>query len=316
MERDEIIFAKDLQLSEFLNILKSKDYNRLFPNNCFPTEEMMNEYLDTISSRSDIEIRSILRKFIIHNCTFGADESNAQFLLVKNNIAEENIKTEYNRRLLTNYLLQEGEVWEGLTWIIDLLPHNPNEAINVISSYFLANCQMLPDNCLNALSDCITIIRARYIDYKHPADIFWNLNPSDFEYLIAALFEKMDYTVHVTQSSYDNGVDVFAEQQTLGKKEKIIIQCKRYTKETIGVTHARNLLGVVIDKKVTKGILVTSTQYSREAQKFSKNNPSIELIDCNGLMKLLNSNFGTYWTKKLDNIIFEQKLNNSRQFST
>lgn len=63
MDLENIIYAKDLTLKEFLDKLISNDYGRLFPNNCFPTEEMMNEYLGSISQRTDNEIRSILRRF-------------------------------------------------------------------------------------------------------------------------------------------------------------------------------------------------------------------------------------------------------------
>ena len=314
MNIDNIIYAKDLNLSDFLDKLISKDFNHLYPNNCFPTEEMMNEYLDTIEQRTDNEIRFILRRFLIHNSTYGSDEFYAKNLIAKKGdktyLSSNNVKTEYNRRVLTKFLTNKGEVWEGLTWVLDLLPHFPNEAIKAIDAYFLANCMMLPDNSLSALSDSTTIIRARYINYKHSKEIFWNLNPIDFEYLIAALFENMNYTVSVTKSSYDEGIDVNAEKNELGQKEKIVIQCKRYTKQTIGVGDIRNLLGVVNDKKATKGILITTSKFSSESRKFEKNNPSLELIDLSDLMKLLNSYLGTYWTEKLDKIINEQKVNN------
>lgn len=314
MNIENIIFAKDLTLSEFLDKFISKDFTRLYPNNCFPTEKMMDEYLRTIQQRTDNEIRSILRRFLIHNSTYGSDELYAKNLIARkgnkaHNVSN-NVKIEYNRRVLTKFLTNKGEVWEGLTWVLDLLPHFPNEAIKAIDAYFLANCIMLPDNCLNALSDCTTLIRARYINYQHPKEIFWNLNPIDFEYLIAALFERMNYKVLVTKSSYDEGVDVKANKNELGRKENILIQCKRYTKQTIGIGDVRNLLGVINDKKATKGILITTSKFSLESKKFENNNPSIELIDMFGLMKLLNSHLGTYWTEKLDKIIIEQKIKN------
>ncbi len=314
MKIEDIIIAKDLSLSDFLDKLTSKDFYRLYPNNCFPTEEMMNEYLDTIEQRTDNEIRSILRRFLIHNSTYGSDEFYAKNLIAKKGdkayFSSNNVKTEYNRRVLTKFLTNKGEVWEGLTWILDLLPHFPNEAIKAIDAYFLANCMMLPDNFLSGLSDSGVIIRARYINYKHPKEIFWDLNPIDFEYLIAALFENMEYKVSVTKSSYDEGIDLNAVKDELGQKEKVVIQCKRYTKQTIGISDIRNLLGVVNDKKVTKGILITTSKFSSESRKFERNNPSIELIDISGLMKLLNTYLGTYWTEKLDKIINEQKMNN------
>lgn len=312
MKLEDIIFAKELSLTDFLDKLLSREYYRLYPNNHFPTTEMTNEYLETIAQRTDNEIRAVLRRFLIHNCTFGFDAMNASCLIEKKDdktfIKSNSVKTEYDRRLLRKFLTKKGEVWEGLTWVLDLLPHFPNEAIKAIDAYFLANCTKLPDIWLNALGDSTTIIRARYINYKHSREIFWNLNPIDFEYLIAALFESMNYSVLVTKSSYDEGIDVNAEKIDLGQKEKVIIQCKRYTKKTIGVADVRNLLGVVHDKKVTKGILITTTKFSSSSRKFEKNNPSIELIDCSELVKLLNTYLGTYWPEKLDRIINQQKL--------
>ncbi len=76
-----------------------------------------------------------------------------------------------------------------MTWVLDLLPHFPNEAIKAIDAYFLANYQMLPDNSLLALSDCASIIRARYINYEHPKEILYELKPKDFEFLVASLYE-------------------------------------------------------------------------------------------------------------------------------
>ena len=121
--------------------------------------------------------------------------------------------------------------------------------------------------------------------------------------MTAALFESMNYKVSLTQSSYDGGIDVNADKIELGQKEKVVIQCKRYTKQTIGIGDIRNLLGVVHDKKATKGVLITTSKFSHESRKFEKNNPSIELIDISDLMKLLNTYLGTYWTEKLDKII-------------
>jgi len=306
------IDSTKLTLSEFLDKLNSKEYPRLYPNNHFPTEEMMNEYLNTIADRTDDQIRFILRRFLIHNSTFGHDDFYAKNILPKikddPSLTSSTIKTEYIRRLVQHYITKTTDVWEGLTWVIDLLPHFPNEAIQAIDAYFLANCQMLPDSCLNALSDVTTIIRARYINFSHPVEIFYHLHPTDFELLIAKLFEEMGYDVGLTKKTYDSGIDVNATKKELGKKEKLVIQCKRYTKQTVGVEEVRNLLGVVTDKKVTKGILISTTKFSTEAKKFEKDNPSIELIGLSDLMILLNTHLGTYWTRKIDTIINEQKI--------
>lgn len=318
--KEELIDSRKLTLNEFLKILFSKDASKLFPDNHFPTEELLNEYLSKIHERSDNEIRAILRRFIVHSCTFGIDEFMAKMILVTSKDKKKYLPTnlgspEYNRRLLQHFLLKKGEVWEGLTWTLDLLPHFPLEAIKAIDAYFLANCQLLPDHCLNALSDCTTIIRSRYINYEHPKEIFWNLAPKEFEFITAELYEKLGYSVRLTQDSYDGGIDIHASKNEVSTKEKLVIQCKRYTRNnTVGVGDIRNLLGVVADTKATKGVLITSSSFSPEAIKFEKNNPSIELIDIVELNKLLNGNLGTYWIDKIDRIIRGQKVKkNSRK---
>lgn len=305
---EDIIDAKSLTLEEFLKSLSNNDYHRLYPNNHIPTEEMMVEFLDTISERSDKEIKNILRKFLIRNSTFGIDRLRAEFLIenLKNGKQSEPFD-EYDRRILNKVINKKSEVWEGLTWVLDLLPHFPLDAIKAVDAYFLANCQTLPDTCLNALSDCSTIISARYINYQHSKEIFWALPPKDFEYLVAALYETIGYEVKLTKASYDGGIDVHAQRTEVTKREKIVIQCKRYTTKRIGVEDVRSLLGVVSDNKSTKGVLVTTSLFSSEARKFEKNNPSIELIDYVELTKLLNGHFGTYWNSKISSIINEQK---------
>ena len=308
-----MIEAEKLSINEFLDILFSKNVNELFPNNHFPTEEMSNEFLSTIKERSDKEIKNILRKFLIHNCTLGVDEFYAKLMLdnlkssKKTFDKSEYSDSEYFRRIFHKLVTKTSDVWEGLTWVLDLLPHSPNEAIKAIDAYFLANCQILPDNILLALSDCMSIIRARYINYEHPKEIFYEIKPKDFEFLVASLYEQIGYETKLTKSSYDGGIDVFAEKKEISQREKLVIQCKRYTKEKIGVHEIRNLLGVVTDIKATKGVLITSTSFSREAQKFADSNSSIELIDCSNLITLLNTYHGTYWINKIDRLINDQK---------
>lgn len=305
----EIIDARELNLDEFLETLFSEQVINLYPNNHFPTEDLLNEYLSILQNQDDDDVLALLRQFIIHSCTFGADEFKAQLTIFapkeQNNPLKE---TEYYRRLVDHFVIKKGEAWEGLTWVLDLLPHFPLEAIKAIDAYFLANCQLLPDDWLNALSNCTTIIRARFINYEHPKELFWSLAPKEFEFIVAELYESLGYTIKLTQDSYDGGIDIHASKDEVSTKEKLVIQCKRYTKDNnVGVSEIRSLLGVVTDAKATKGVLITTSNFTQEAKKFEKNNPSIELIDIVELNKLLNGNLGTYWINKIDRIIREQK---------
>jgi restriction system protein len=189
-----------------------------------------------------------------------------------------------------------------MTWIIDLLPHFPNEAIKALDAYFQANCQFLPDDLLNAIGDCTSMIRARYIDKKQPRETFLNQTPRDFEKLVASLYQEIGYAVSLTKPSHDGGIDIHAEKNQPTLKEKLIIQCKNYT-SNISVDDIRSLLGVVTSTKATKGVLVTSSDFTKEAKKFANENPSIELINHKQLSTLFNEQHGPYWVHKIERYI-------------
>jgi hypothetical protein len=53
--------------------------------------------------------------------------------------------------------------WEGITWILDLLPHWPAEALASIGAYQLAHAQDLPDGRHSSLGDAMAVIRARWV---------------------------------------------------------------------------------------------------------------------------------------------------------
>lgn len=302
---DEIIDGTKLSLNEWLNILFTKKASRLLPNNCFPTDEIRNEYLNTIHERSEDEIKMLLRRFLIRSGYLGADKFFIEY--IKSNWDQDRlirkIKTiEYCRRLFT----KNEPAWEGLTWILDLLPHFPNDAINVINSYWLAHCQILPDNILFGLSESTMIIRSRYCDCIHPRDILLKLTAKEFEWLVEELYKRMNYHTKLTKDSYDGGIDVIAEKSETGQKEKILVQCKKYN-SVIGVKEIRALLGVVSDNKATKGVLVCSSNFSPQAKKMSKNNSRIELINYTDLMKLLNQYLGAKWHLTMDTIFLPKK---------
>jgi restriction system protein len=69
------------------------------------------------------------------------------------------------------------------------------------------------------------------------------------------------------------------------------------------VNETRALLGVVSDEKATKGVLVSSSDFTSEARKFEKNNRRLELIGNKDLQILLNKYFGPKWPTYIDSII-------------
>jgi restriction system protein len=111
------------------------------------------------------------------------------------------------------------------------------------------------------------------------------LDPFQFEHLVANLFAQMGLDTKLTRSSRDGGVDcvAFDSRPVLGGK--VVIQAKRYS-NTVGVSAVRDLYGTMINEGANKGILVATSSYGPDAYEFCKDKP-IELIDGGGLLYLL-----------------------------
>lgn len=112
-----------------------------------------------------------------------------------------------------------------------------------------------------------------------------DLNPYEFETLVANLFSKMGLESKLTRSSRDGGVDCIAYDPRPILGGKVVIQAKRY-RHTVGVSAVRDLYGTMMNEGANKGILVTTSGYGPDAFEFAKDKP-IELIEGGGLLFLL-----------------------------
>lgn len=301
------IEGKDLSLDEYLGLLFSKDCSKLFPNNCFPTEEMGDIFLSRIDEFDENFIKNLLRKFLVKNCSYGIDEHYAQWLLEdirnKRRNLKEVLSTERGRKLLIKSKNKDYDVWEGVTWILDLLPNQPKIALEGLNAYFTANFWSLPDYAISGLLDSLAIIRAKYINYNHKKEVFRDITPLDFEKLIYKLYDSLGYKVEMTKRSYDGGIDIIANKVDVSQKEYLLIQCKRPDVRNAKVNEVRELFAVIHDRKSTKGVLVCSTDFTTEAKKFADNNKSVELINSEQLIVLLNENFGIHWIYRINDLI-------------
>lgn len=74
----------------------------------------------------------------------------------------------------------------------------------------------------------------------------------------------------------------------------------------------QRLLGVVSDEKVNKGVVVTTSRFTKGAKNFADKNPRIELIDGNQLVLLMNEYLGGTWPSQIDRLVAEsEKTSNS-----
>ncbi len=108
------------------------------------------------------------------------------------------------------------------------------------------------------------------------------LSWQDFETLIVEAYRRQGYSVEPRGGSQpDGGIDLI-----LHRDGKILVQCKHWKAQRVGVKEARELLGVVHAEKARGGILVTSGRYTPEARDFAAGQP-LTLVDGRALVSLL-----------------------------
>jgi len=123
-----------------------------------------------------------------------------------------------------------------------------------------------------------------------PRVILDNLDPTQFEVLVAELYEKQGYSVIHSGRSHDAGIDVLAERTSAGGLERIVIQCK-HQQANVGRPVLQQLWGVVSSNpSFTRGDLVTSSGFTAEAQQFASGK-RLSLIGRELLSKLVQ-NYG------------------------
>jgi restriction system protein len=116
-------------------------------------------------------------------------------------------------------------------------------------------------------------------------DLF-EMDPIEFEELIASLFSAMGLQVTTTARSGDEGVDVVAEDLDPVRGGKIVIQAKRY-RRTVPPTAVRDLVATVQHHGAIKGILITTAGFGPGSHEFIRNKP-VTLISGPELVDLLN----------------------------
>ena len=112
------------------------------------------------------------------------------------------------------------------------------------------------------------------------------IDPDQFERLMGELLERMGWRPRVTRRSRDGGVDVDATNSEPITGGRILVQCKRTT-SVVGVGTVRELYGVVVGERATKGVVVTTAWFSPDAVAFARDKP-LELIDRHHLTTLLS----------------------------
>lgn len=107
---------------------------------------------------------------------------------------------------------------------------------------------------------------------KNPQKLY-EISPRQFEEFVAAVFRNQGFYVELTPETRDGGFDLLAvENSRLTGENVIIVECKKYRQDKrVGVGVIQRLLGVVHSLPATKGIVVTTSFFTRDAVKVAEN---------------------------------------------
>jgi restriction system protein len=147
-------------------------------------------------------------------------------------------------------------------------------------------------------------------------DMLKSVSPARFEAIVVDVLQAMGYgggrvgAARAVGKSGDGGIDGVIEEDRLGL-DTVYVQAKRWG-NTVGRPDVQAFAGALQGQRATKGVMITTSEFSAEAQRYVANLPTrIVLIDGQRLAEMMiDHNVGvsveaTYALKRLDSDYFE-----------
>jgi restriction system protein len=75
------------------------------------------------------------------------------------------------------------------------------------------------------------------------------------------------------------------------------------THSRVDVRAVREMLGIVVDERASKGVIVTTRGFTRKASDLEQKHGCLELIARKDFIILMNQYCGTDWSSKIDRLI-------------
>ncbi len=139
------------------------------------------------------------------------------------------------------------------------------------------------------------------------------VTPTEFEKIVLDLLKRLDYGEEIehTGQTGDGGIDGIIKQDKLGL-DSVYVQAKRWTTGSVGSPDINQFYGALEGKGATKGVFITTSRFSEDAEKRadSLKTKKIILIDGKRLANLMIDNdvgvsmITDYKIKRLDEDYF------------
>lgn len=112
---------------------------------------------------------------------------------------------------------------------------------------------------------------------------FKELAWDEFEILVGEIYRLQGFSVAINKATgADGGVDLVLTRDD----ERVLVQCKNWNGTKVTAKEIREFFGVTVSEWATRGIFVTSSTFTRDAQEFAEGKP-LELVDGEKLMTLV-----------------------------
>lgn len=309
MELNENYYTNNFEtFDEWYNLIKQDE--QVYPRFRIPYEEWLQEYIRNINERNENEVKELLR-YLLFPFTRGIDRSDFDILhYYSNNLndIDENamkfyqnaINIEKNRRISNGQ-----EAWEGLTWVLQLLPFNPYKAIKALNSYSEAEVGYMPDDRIIGIEQCIAVIEAKFIyTNKGMENAILDLKPREFEWLIEILYHDIGYETLLTPATRDGGKDIIAKIVREDGSETVYVECKLYKTTELSNETVR-AFGYSINKdNINRGVLFCTGYVNENLKKLDSR---IQIWTLEDIIVLLNAHIGADWEKRLHILIDNQR---------
>jgi hypothetical protein len=108
-------------------------------------------------------------------------------------------------------------------------------------------------------------------ELRHRPELLYSIQPRQFEQLIASIFRNQGFETDLTPSTRDGGIDIYAARRDSFGNLLYVIECKRYkTSRKVGIEIVQRIYGIAQSKKATKGIVVTTSSFTKAAIDFAR----------------------------------------------
>ena len=151
------------------------------------------------------------------------------------------------------------------------------EGCNIVEEPYV-EMKYIPESLLSVFDQILS----------YPQSVY-DLQPHEFEQLVADVYRRHGFNAQVTQRTRDGGKDITATCEIGGVVFRTYFECKRYAPNNpVGVDVVDRLYGVMDKDRIDKGIIVTSSYFTQDAIKAATAlNERLELVDYKKLQQLM-----------------------------